>query len=127
MLALGLLGFCSWPSGLPRLRAPEARPLLALGLPAVGVLVLILLNPARVQEARHRPAADGGLSARRVPEHEPGNAPSAGRRRPATDRAAARAAAQDRRPPIQRYGFGRELTAISDNDAPSVRRPMKRG
>ena len=98
----------------------EVRALLALRAAALGVLVSILLNPVRVRrgEAR-RPGADSGVSSRPVAKHEPGNTdqPVAGGR--------ARLSANvdgllpsDRRPAIQKYGFGRDLSAIAETARP---------
>ena len=97
--------------------APRARSkrLLALRAAALGVLVLILLNPIRVREERH-----------------PGPAPTAvflldQSRSMSLEIPISRSQAvgqfisnidgllpSDRRPAIQKYGFGRELSAIAE-------------
>ena len=97
--------------------APRARSkgLLALRAAALGVLVLILLDPVRVQTEKRagpEPTAVFLLDQSRSMSLE---TPIS--RSQAVDQFISRADAllpSDRRPAIQKYGFGRELSAIAE-------------
>ena len=113
---LGLAGLLVLAFRFGAARNARSKALLALRAAALGVLVLILLNPTREEHVTHTgPAADGGFPARRIPEHEPGisDQPVAGCPTRSSNERRAWCPA-DRRPAIQKYGFGRDLFAISE-------------
>ncbi len=116
-LALGLLGFLVLAFRFASAPTARSKALLALRASAIGVLVLILLNPARVQEARHIGPTPGAVflldESRSMGLETPRS-----RAQSAHDliqQAIARMP-RDRLPPIRSFGFGRDITALSDTD-----------
>ena len=117
LLALGLAG--SLVLAFRFASAPNARnkAIIALRATALGTLVLILLNPTRIQETRQtgeQPAAIFLLDESRSMSLE-------------TPRSRAQSGSElirqtlfqipaGRRPTIRRFGFGAELGALADND-----------
>ena len=120
-LAMGLVGFLVLASRFARAQSARGIVLLVLRALALGVLVLILLNPVRVQETRHRgrePAAVFLLDESRSMSLE-----SPRTRAQSVDELIRKAEAglpDVRRPPILRFGFGTELAAIPDSQ-PGIR------
>jgi uncharacterized membrane protein len=106
-------------------RAPSARSkaLLMLRAAALGVLVLILLDPVHVEEVKRIGPAPTAVflldESRSMGLEAPLN------RAKAVDQLIQRSQAllpADRRPRLQRYGFGRELVALSESE--KVLRPV---
>ena len=99
--------------------APRARSkiLVALRALALGTLVLILLNPTRVHEARRSGPEPGAVFL--IDESRSMSLESPRTRSQAAQDVIQQAISQlpgDRKPPIQRFGFGREITALSAPD-----------
>ncbi len=117
LLTIGLLGALGLAFRLAS--APNARSvvLVVLRAAAIGTLVLILLNPTRVQETRQtgpQPAAVFLLDeSRSMGLEAPSSRAQAGNE---LIQQALYRLPPGRRPPIQRFGFGREVTALAEND-----------
>jgi uncharacterized membrane protein len=117
LLVLGLLGLLFLAFRFASAPSARSRAIIALRAAAIGALVLILLNPTRVQETSQigpQPSALLLLDQSRSMSLE------APRTRAQTafeliQQGLARLPA-GRRPPIRRFGFGREVSALSDND-----------
>jgi len=113
VLALGLVGLLVVAFRFGSATGARSKLLLALRVAAIGVLFLILLNPTRVREDKHTgpvPAAVFLLDESRSMGLE---APlSRARLVDELIAKAVRSMPPDRRPPILRFGFGRELSAI---------------
>jgi len=114
VLALGLVGFLVIASRFASATAARSKVLLALRGLALGVLVLILLNPVQVNETSYRgpePAAIFLLDeSRSMSLEKPAS------RAQAVDRLIRSAEALipgEKRPAIQKFGFGRDLVALS--------------
>jgi uncharacterized membrane protein len=117
LLAFGLVGALGLAFRLASAASARSKAVVALRAAAIGTLVLILLNPTRVQETRQtgpQPAAVFLLDKSRSMSLE---APSS-RAQSAHEliQQALYRLPSGRRPPIQRFGFGREVTALADND-----------
>jgi len=115
VLVVGLAGSLLLASRLASAPSARGKALLALRASALGVLVLILLNPTRVKQTRHtgpEPAAIFLLDESRSMSLE---APASRARM--VDRLIRGAEAlvpAGRRPAIQKFGFGRDLFALSE-------------
>jgi uncharacterized membrane protein len=122
LLAAGLAVFLILASRLAQAPGARAKLLVVLRALALGVLILILLNPVQVEETLHRgpePAAVFLLDESRSMSLE---RPVS--RAQAVDtliHSAQTLVPSDRRPGIQKFGFGRDLVAITDQ--PQDRRP----
>ena len=104
-------------------------PSLALRAAALGVLVVILLNPTRVERVQHTGPQPTALflldESRSMSLESPTSRSKAAQEmiRCADDRVP-----PDRRPAIQKYGFGRDLVAIPRRETRSAApTPMKHG
>jgi len=115
VLAAGLVGLLILAFRFASAPGARSNALLALRAAALGVLVLILLNPTRVKPTRHtgpEPAAVFLLDESRSMSLE-----SPASRAQAVDRLIRSADAlveAGRRPAIQKFGFGRDLFALSE-------------
>ncbi len=99
--------------------APSARSkaLLALRAAALGVLVLILLNPVRVQQVKRTGPAPTAVFL--LDESRSMSLETPISRAQTVDHLISRSDAllpSDRRPRVQKYGFGRDLTAVSESE-----------
>ncbi len=113
VLAIALAGLLALASRLARAPSARAKTLLALRGLAIGVLVLILLNPVRVNEVRYRGAEPPAIFLLDESRSMGLEAPrSRARRVDDLIKGAVDQVSVDRRPPILRFGFGRELAAI---------------
>jgi uncharacterized membrane protein len=123
VLSLGLVGFLVLAFRLAAAPSARSNALLALRASALGILVLILINPVRISEEKRpgpAPMAVFLLDESRSMSLE---APIS--RSQAVNQLIRRAdglLSADRRPAILKYGFGRELTAIAQpaNDVPTT-------
>ncbi len=116
VLAVGVVGLLVVAFRFRSAAGARSKGLLALRAAAIGVLFLILLNPMRVREDKRTgptPAAVFLLDESRSMSLE---APRS-RARSVDDliQSALAAVPVERRPPILRFGFGRELAAIPDS------------
>jgi uncharacterized membrane protein len=117
VLVVGLVGLLALAFRLASAPSARSKALLALRGAAIGLVVLILLNPTRVQEDKHfgaMPTAVFLLDESRSMSLE---APKS--RATAVDeiiRAAVGLVPGEQLPPIQRFGFGRDLSALSDSE-----------
>jgi uncharacterized membrane protein len=114
VLAAGLVGLLVLAFRLARAPGAKSVVLLILRALAIGILVLILLNPVRVNESEYRgpepPAVFLFDESRSMGLEGPRT------RARAVDDLIATALArvpEQNRPPLLRFGFGRELAAIS--------------
>jgi uncharacterized membrane protein len=112
----GLLFLASW---LAVAASARSKVLIALRAAVLGVLVLILLNPARVRQVKRvgpRPSAVFLVdSSRSMSLEAPEDRAQSARRIMAAGEALVPA---ERRPTIQKFGFGRGLTALKDSGRP---------
>jgi uncharacterized membrane protein len=117
LLVLGLVGSLALAFRIASTPYARSKVLLALRAAALGTLVLILLNPTRVQETRQageQPAAIFLLDESRSMSLEaPRSRAESGH--DLIERALLQVP-RGHRPTIRRFGFGTELTALSDND-----------
>jgi len=122
VLAAGLVGLLILAFRFASAPSAGSKALLALRAGALGVLVLILLNPTRVKQTRHtgpEPAAVFLLDESRSMSLE-----TPASRAQVVDRLIRSADAlveAGRRPAIQKFGFGRDLFALSQTG--KARRP----
>jgi uncharacterized membrane protein len=115
ILAVALLGFLALAFRLAQAPGARSKVLLVLRALAMGVLVLILLNPVQVSETRYRgpePAAVFLLDQSRSMSLE--NPVSRAQAVERLINIAEAAIPRDRRPAIQKFGFGRDLVALSE-------------
>jgi len=117
VLAVGLLGLLVLAFRFAASKSARSHVLLALRAAALGVLVLILLNPTRVDRVQHTGPQPRALylldESRSMSLESPTSRSQAAQQliRRADDLVPA-----DRRPAVQTYGFGRDLFAISAPD-----------
>ncbi|MFI5454521.1 MAG: hypothetical protein ACHRXM_03635 [Isosphaerales bacterium] len=117
VLAVGLAGLLVLAFRFAASTSARSHALLALRATALGVLVVILLNPTRVKHVKHTgpvPTALFLLDRSRSMSLE-----SPTTRSQAAERIIRRAEGlvpADRRPAIQKYGFGSQLSAISERE-----------
>ncbi|MFI5454517.1 MAG: glutamine amidotransferase [Isosphaerales bacterium] len=115
VLAVGLVGLLVLAFRFARAPSARSKALLSLRAGALGVLVSILLNPMRVKQTRHmgpEPEAVFLLDLSRSMSLE-----TPASRAQAVDRlirGAEGLVQAGRRPAIQRFGFGRDLFALSE-------------
>jgi len=117
LLALGLLGLLILAFRLAGAPNARSKALVALRAVALGTLVLILLNPTRVQETRQTGPQPGAVFLLDRSRSMSLEAPRT--RAKAAEDLIERALMQmprDRRPPIRRFGFGREIKALSESE-----------
>ncbi len=117
LLALGLSGALFLAFRFAAAPNARSKAIVALRAAALGTLMLILLNPTRVQETRQtgeQPAAIFLIDASRSMSLE---APKS-RAQSGSEliRQALLQVPGGRRPAIRRFGFGKELSALADND-----------
>jgi hypothetical protein len=116
VLGVGLAGLLVLAFRFAGARNARSPALLALRALAVAVLFLILLNPTRVEHERHdgprRPAVFLIDGSRSMSLESPMSRSEAARR--LIDRAEG-LLPSERRPEIRRFGFGRDLFAISES------------
>ena len=125
LLALGLVGLLFLAFRLASAPSARSKALVALRASALGTLVLILLNPTRVQEARQTGPQPGAVFL--IDESRSMSLESPRTRSQAAQDVIQQAISQlpaNRKPPIRRFGFGREITALSDSE--SGRKPSGR-
>jgi uncharacterized membrane protein len=117
LLALGLVVLLVLAFRLSSAPNARSKALILLRAAALGTLVLILLNPTRVQEARQIGPQPGAVflldQSRSMSLESPRTRAQAAR--DLMEQALGRMPA-GRRPPIRSFGFGRELTALSTFD-----------
>ena len=117
LLAIGLVSLLVLAFRLASAPNARSKALVALRASALGTLVLILLNPTRVQEARQTGPQPGAVFLLDQSRSMSLEAPRT-RAQAAGDliQQAISQLPHDRRPPIRRFGFGREIRALSDSD-----------
>ena len=123
-VAVGLAGLLFMASRLAPVRGARGKGLLALRASALGLLVVILLNPTRVQRTRHSGPLPAVLFL--IDESRSMSLETPVSRIQAVSRLISGAEALvpvDRRPPIQSYGFGRDLFVLSNAEKVEARRP----
>ena len=117
LLALGLAGSLALAFALATAPNARSKAIIVLRALAIGTLVLILLNPTHVQETRQKgpqPAAVFLLDlSRSMGLEAPRSRARAGLE--FIEQALVRLP-RERRPEIRRFGFGRDLAALADND-----------
>jgi len=117
VLAMGLAGLLVLAFRFAVAKSARSHALLALRATALGILVLISLNPTRVEHVKHTGPAPTALflldESRSMSLDSPTTRSQAAQRiiRNAEDLVPA-----ERRPAIQKYGFGRDLSAISERE-----------
>ncbi len=122
VLAVGLAGLLVLAFRFAATQRARSKVLLALRAAALGVLVLILLNPTRAKHEKHtgpQPTAFFLLDESRSMSLESPTSRSEAAQQ--IIRRAEGLVPADRRPAIQKFGFGRDLSAISE---PVAGRPV---
>jgi uncharacterized membrane protein len=117
LLGLGLVVLLFLAFRLANAPSARSKALAALRASALGTLVLILLNPTRVQEARRTGPEPGAVFL--IDKSRSMSLESPRSRSQAAQDLIQQAISQlpgNRRPPIRRFGFGREITALSQSD-----------
>ncbi len=117
VLSLGLAGFLLLAFRFAAAPGARSKALVALRASTLGILVLILINPVRIREEKRAGPAPTAVFLLDVSRSMSLEAPIS--RSQAVDQIIRRAdglLSADRRPAIQKYGFGRELTAISETE-----------
>ena len=112
VIAAGLVASCSSSLALARPGIAQQGVSGATdGGPLGAALDLAQPQPRGAHHAAG-PPADGGVSDRRIPKHEPGISPEPVANARAVDQERRGFGAAWQRPAIQKYGFGRELFAV---------------
>jgi uncharacterized membrane protein len=118
LLALVLVSLLLLAFRLAGAASARSKALVVLRASALGTLVLILLNPTRVEEARQTGPQPGAVflfdESRSMSLEAPRTRAQAGGD---VIQQAISQLPRDRRPPIRRFGFGREIRALSDSDS----------
>ncbi len=117
LLALGLLGSLFVAFRFARAPSARSKAILALRAAALAALVLILLNPTRIEETRQTGPVPGAVFLLDLSRSMSLEAPRS-RAQSGHDviQQALTRLPEARRPPIRRFGFGREIQALSDLD-----------
>ena len=114
-LSLGLVGFLLLAFRFAAAASARSKALITLRAAALAILVLILINPVRIREDKR--AGPAPMAVFLLDESRSMSLEAPISRSRTVDQLIRRAEgllSADRRPAIQRYGFGRELTAISE-------------
>ena len=117
LLAAVLVGLLFLAFRFASASSARSKALFALRAMALGVLVLILLDPVRVQEVKR--AGPAPTAVYLLDESRSMGLEAPRSRAQAVDQIIRRSNAllpADRRPRIQRYGFGREVVALSESE-----------
>jgi uncharacterized membrane protein len=124
VIAVGLAGLLLLAVWLAPARGARGKGLLALRASALGLLVVILLNPTRVRRTSQSGPVPMALFL--IDESRSMSLETPVSRIQAVSQLISGAEVLvpvDRRPPIQRYGFGRDLFVLSNAEKVEARRP----
>jgi len=116
-LAVGLAGLVFLAFRFASAPSARSKTLLALRAAALGVLFLILLNPVRVEQVKR--AGPAPMAVFLFDESRSMSLEAPVSRAQAVDRLIARSDAllpSNRRPRVQKYRFGRELSAVTESE-----------